>query len=238
ELINVISNGPSISLKDNICAVFGHTQLDNLVELEEILIIPEDICEEFNIKSSSIEHSIKISGYVSKPPDPSSTSITSSLINDSSPLSSANRRRTSTTIGYSSSERQFIYINGRPCDLPKIARLATDLWRRCSKEAYSSIAGGISLPNRSTVNTFPVLILLFTMPTQSVDINLTPDKRTLLLHHENYVMALTKATLVKTLFHSTGMDISRLSQSRIDFDQSQIITGYDRLDETSQMNCV
>ncbi|XP_018645717.1 DNA mismatch repair protein PMS2, putative [Schistosoma mansoni] len=164
ELINVISNGPSISLKDNISAVFGHAQLDNLVELEQIDTIPEDICEEFNIKSSSIGHSIKISGYVSKPPDPSTN--TSSLIGNSSPSPLlANKRRTS--IGYSSSERQFIYINGRPCDLPKITRLATDLWRRCSKEAYSSITSGISLPNRSTTSTFPVLILLFTMPTLS-----------------------------------------------------------------------
>ncbi|KAH8857914.1 Mismatch repair endonuclease PMS2 [Schistosoma japonicum] len=234
ELINVISNGPSISLKDNIAAVFGHTQLDSLIELEEIVSIPEDICEEFNLKPSSVEHPIKIFGYVSKPPDPS-TSISSSLIDSSPSPSSTSKRRT--CIGYSSSERQFIYINGRPCDLPKVTRLATDLWRRCSKEAYSSMASGISLPNRSTFNSFPVLIFIFTMPTQSVDINLTPDKRTLLLHHENYVLALTKAVLVKTLFNSNGMEINSFSQSRIDFDQSQIVTDY-RLNDTSQMTCV
>ncbi|CAH8608176.1 cGMP-specific 3',5'-cyclic phosphodiesterase [Schistosoma haematobium] len=234
ELVSVISNGPSISLKDNISAVFGHAQLDNLVELEQIDTIPEDICEEFNIKSLSTEHSIKISGYVSKSPDPS-TNISSSLIGNSSP-SLTNKRRTS--IGYSSSERQFIYINGRPCDLPKITRLATDLWRRCSKEAYSSITSGLSLPGRSTTSTFPVLILIFTMPTQSVDINLTPDKRTLLLHHENYVMALTKAVLVKTLFNSSGMDISSLSQTRLNFDQSQIVTDCDQLNDEPQINCV
>ncbi|VDO63024.1 unnamed protein product [Schistosoma curassoni] len=250
ELVSVISNGPSISLKDNISAVFGHAQLDNLVELEQIDTIPEDICEEFNIKSLSTENSInnnnndnnciysslcfRVSGYVSKSPDPS-TNISSSLIGNSSP-SLTNKRRTS--IGYSSSERQFIYINGRPCDLPKITRLATDLWRRCSKEAYSSITSGLSLPSRSTTSTFPVLILIFTMPTQSVDINLTPDKRTLLLHHENYVMALTKAVLVKTLFNSSGMDISSLSQTRLNFDQSQIVTDYDQLNDEPQINCV
>ncbi|RTG83919.1 DNA mismatch repair protein PMS2, partial [Schistosoma bovis] len=159
----------------------------------------------------------RISGYVSKSPDPS-TNISSSLIGNSSP-SLTNKRRTS--IGYSSSERQFIYINGRPCDLPKITRLATDLWRRCSKEAYSSITSGLSLPSR-----------------KSVDINLTPDKRTLLLHHENYVMALTKAVLVKTLFNSSGMDISSLSQTRLNFDQSQIVTDCDQLNDESQINCV
>ncbi|KAH8857920.1 Mismatch repair endonuclease PMS2 [Schistosoma japonicum] len=198
ELINVISNGPSISLKDNIAAVFGHTQLDSLIELEEIVSIPEDICEEFNLKPSSVEHPIKIFGYVSKPPDPS-TSISSSLIDSSPSPSSTSKRRT--CIGYSSSERQFIYINGRPCDLPKVTRLATDLWRRCSKEAYSSMASGISLPNRSTFNSFPVLIFIFTMPTP-----------------------LTKAVLVKTLFNSNGMEINSFSQSRIDFDQSQIVS--------------
>ncbi|CAH8582603.1 unnamed protein product [Schistosoma intercalatum] len=196
ELVSVISNGPSISLKDNISAVFGHAQLDNLVELEQIDTIPEDICEEFNIKSLSTEHSIKISGYVSKSPDPS-TNISSSLIGNSSP-SLTNKRRTS--VGYSSSERQFIYINGRPCDLPKITRLATDLWRRCSKEAYSSITSGLSLPSRSTTSTFPVLILIFTMPTR--------------------------------------MDISSLSQTRLNFDQSQIVTDCDQLNDESQINCV
>ncbi|KAH8857913.1 Mismatch repair endonuclease PMS2 [Schistosoma japonicum] len=139
-----------------------------------------------------------IFGYVSKPPDPS-TSISSSLIDSSPSPSSTSKRRT--CIGYSSSERQFIYINGRPCDLPKVTRLATDLWRRCSKEAYSSMASGISLPNRSTFNSFPVLIFIFTMPTP-----------------------LTKAVLVKTLFNSNGMEINSFSQSRIDFDQSQIVS--------------
>lgn len=73
---------------------------------------------------------------------------------------------------------------------------------------------------------------------ESVDINLTPDKRTLLLHHENYVMALTKAVLVKTLFNSSGMDISSLSQTRLNFDQSQIVTDYDQLNDEPQINCV
>ncbi|CAH8575009.1 unnamed protein product [Heterobilharzia americana] len=196
--------------------------LNSLVELEEIVNIPDDICEEFNVKPISEQDSIKLSGYVSKPPNLASSDLASSI---SSPVidSSANKRRSS-SIGHSSSERQFVYVNGRPCDLPKLTRLATDLWRRCSREAYSSIASGISLPGRSTSSSFPVLILMLTMPTKTVDINLTPDKRTLLLHHENYVLALTKAVLVKTLFNSVGMDISSLSQSRIEFDRSQIVT--------------
>nr|CAH8859951.1 unnamed protein product [Trichobilharzia regenti] len=227
ELINVISNGPSISVKDNIAAIFGHTQLNSLMELEEIDAIPDDICEEFDINRTSDQNSIRISGYVSKPPNLISTdNISSPVMNSSLTLSSSSngKRRASSVCGHSSSERQFVYVNGRPCDLPKLTRLATDLWRRCSREAYSSITSGISLPNRSTCASFPVLVLMLTMPTKTVDINLTPDKRTLLLHHENYVLALAKAVLVKTLFNSIGMDIDSLSQSRLNLNESQIVT--------------
>ncbi|CAH8862993.1 unnamed protein product [Trichobilharzia szidati] len=199
------------------------------MELEEIDTIPDDICEEFDINRSSDQNSIRISGYVSKPPNLLSSDLSSPVMNSSLTLSSSlssssGKRRTSSVCGHSSSERQFIYVNGRPCDLPKLTRLATDLWRRCSREAYSSITSGISLPNRSTYASFPVLVLMLTMPTKTVDINLTPDKRTLLLHHENYVLALAKAVLVKTLFNSIGMDIDSLSQSRLNLNESQIVT--------------
>lgn len=51
-------------------------------------------------------------------------------------------------------------------------------------------------------------------------------------------MALTKAVLVKTLFNSSGMDISSLSQTRLNFDQSQIVTDCDQLNDEPQINCV
>lgn len=50
--------------------------------------------------------------------------------------------------------------------MPKITNMATDLWRRCSRESFNtSSSNGIQMPNRSVTNQFPVLVLMYTMPT-------------------------------------------------------------------------
>lgn len=68
--------------------------------------------------------------------------------------------------GRSSSDRQFFYVNLRPCTQPKIARTFNDIYRSYNSSQY------------------PFILADFRMTSGTFDINLTPDKRTILLHEE------------------------------------------------------
>ncbi|CAL8073081.1 unnamed protein product [Calicophoron daubneyi] len=217
EKINVVSNGSSSSLRDNIAAVFGQAQVSALTELIPVDSIPTEILDEFNAKPSVDVESITLEGYISKPPG---NQLTESL---ASPLSSRTVKHRQPSTGRSSGDRQFVFVNGRPCDLARVTRLATDLWRRCSRESYSTSSSGIRMPVQSACSHFPVLVLLFHMPTSTVDVNLTPDKRTLLLQHERYVLALTKAVICKTLSQYANTDAASMLRSKTNLDQSMIV---------------
>ena len=68
--------------------------------------------------------------------------------------------------GRSSADRQFYYINGRPCDLKQVAKTVN--------EVYKSF----------NTHQFPMVVMDFKLPPESIDINVSPDKRTIFLHSE------------------------------------------------------
>lgn len=71
--------------------------------------------------------------------------------------------------GRTSSDRQFFYINGRPWDNPKVSRVFNDVFRSF---------------NHTTSTHVPVVIADFQLATDGYDVNVSPDKRTIFLHHE------------------------------------------------------
>ncbi|AEY97409.1 FAER421Wp [Eremothecium gossypii FDAG1] len=78
--------------------------------------------------------------------------------------------RASFGCGRSGKDRQFIYINKRPVDYPQVLKCCNDIYRSFNNVQY------------------PVIILNFELSPQFVDVNVTPDKRTVLLHNEEYVL--------------------------------------------------
>lgn len=79
--------------------------------------------------------------------------------------------------GRSSPDRQFYFINGRPCDLRQVGRAVN--------EVYKSF----------NTHQVPLAVLDFQIPPESVDINVSPDKRTVLLHSEANLIAALKTAL-------------------------------------------
>ncbi|KAI7850514.1 hypothetical protein BDC45DRAFT_239938 [Circinella umbellata] len=72
--------------------------------------------------------------------------------------------------GRSSGDRQYFFINGRPCALPKLAKALNELYRSFVSNQYPFIVADIRLsPNM-------------------YDVNVTPDKRTILLHNEQNII--------------------------------------------------
>ncbi|XP_011862637.1 PREDICTED: mismatch repair endonuclease PMS2 [Vollenhovia emeryi] len=81
------------------------------------------------------------------------------------------------TAGRSSPDRQFFYVNGRPCDLTKIGRLINSVYHRYNSKQYPFVFFNIKLDR------------------QCADVNVTPDKRTIFVTQERLALATLKHSL-------------------------------------------
>ena len=71
--------------------------------------------------------------------------------------------------GKSARDIQFFSINGRPVELPKVSQVVADAWRN-----FESV-------NADASKKRPACILRFSLPNSKFDINISPDKREVLL---------------------------------------------------------
>ena len=72
-------------------------------------------------------------------------------------------------VGRCDNDRQFLYINGRPVDLPRLTKTLNETWRQFMMKQK------------------PAAVLDLRLPPGSFDVNVTPDKRTIFLEHEDLV---------------------------------------------------
>ncbi|KAI1293731.1 Mismatch repair endonuclease PMS2 [Halotydeus destructor] len=110
--------------------------------------------------------------------------------------------------GSSSSDKQFFSVNGRPVNLLKLAKVINQIFR-CYDNASSS--------------TYPFFVLSVTAPGGLVDVNVTPDKRTIMISHENLLLAVVKSSLLEMY----GPDALSLQKSRYDLSSSQMTIVFD-----------
>ncbi|SCU94157.1 LAFA_0F20230g1_1 [Lachancea sp. 'fantastica'] len=81
--------------------------------------------------------------------------------------------------GRNAKDRQFVYVNRRPVVYPALLK--------CCNEVY-----------RTNNNVqFPALFLNFEVAPELIDVNITPDKRTVVLHSENVVIDSLRDALVE-----------------------------------------
>ena len=79
--------------------------------------------------------------------------------------------------GRNSKDRQFVYVNKRPVEFSTLLK--------CCNEVYKTF---------NNVQ-FPVVFLNLELPTNLIDVNVTPDKRMILLHNEQAVIDVFKTNL-------------------------------------------
>uniref|UniRef100_A0A182WLI7 MutL C-terminal dimerisation domain-containing protein n=1 Tax=Anopheles minimus TaxID=112268 RepID=A0A182WLI7_9DIPT len=82
--------------------------------------------------------------------------------------------------GRSSKDRQFFFINSRPCEPKQISKLINDTYHRYN------------------VNQYPFVYLNLMLDRSEVDVNLTPDKRQVLVNNEKILMLALKKSIRKT----------------------------------------
>ncbi|KAJ3181924.1 Mismatch repair endonuclease pms2 [Gaertneriomyces sp. JEL0708] len=117
-----------------------------------------------------------------------------------------------------SSDRQFIYLNGRPCDMRKL--------NKTMNEVYSSYVR----------DKYPILVLNLEMKT-GWDVNITPNKRTVMLVQEKQVLDVIRerfAAWCEGFLGQVGGSANRfpiaeagrsMSQRLVDFSQFASING-------------
>ncbi|TCD62462.1 hypothetical protein EIP91_006832 [Steccherinum ochraceum] len=97
--------------------------------------------------------------------------------------------------GRSGTDRQFFFVNGRPCLPSKVQKAFNEVYRTFN--ATQS----------------PFVVADFIVPTDSLDINVSPDKRTVFIHSENSLIQALKTALEE-----------KFSSSRATYDLSTQIT--------------
>ncbi|ODN04620.1 Mismatch repair endonuclease PMS2 [Orchesella cincta] len=178
---NVVGNGrpseviavPGFStMRERIVAVFGSKQLSSLIEIKQTDAVPSEILSEFGLPEEAYERKYELEGYISQPNQ-----------------------------GRSSNDRQFFFINSRPCDPAKISRVINEVYHSFSRSQN------------------PFVCLHIRTNRENVDINVTPDKRTLYVQNEKILLAILKATLIPIFtaaassYHSLSSQSSQLTFS-------------------------
>ncbi|NXT03482.1 PMS2 endonuclease, partial [Jacana jacana] len=157
----VVSTTGSASLKENIGAVFGQKQLQSLIPFVQ-LPPNEALCEEYGLNATDMPQNLySITGFIS---------------------------RCDHGVGRSATDRQFFFINQRPCDPAKVVKLVNEVYHVYNKHQY------------------PFVVLNICVDSECVDINVTPDKRQILLQEEKLLLAILKTSLMEMF----GSDVNKL----------------------------
>ncbi|KAF5376466.1 hypothetical protein D9615_008594 [Tricholomella constricta] len=111
--------------------------------------------------------------------------------------------------GRTGADRQFFYVNGRPCNLPKIQKAFNEVYRSFN------------------ANQAPFILADIILPTDTCDINVSPDKRTIFLHSEKTLITKLKAALEETFAPSRATyDVGSSQTQRMT--QSTLLTSTSR----------
>lgn len=162
----IMSTNGGSSVMDNISAVFGSKQVFDLLQ-----ITPPTELDETQIKSILEELEPNSGSEIID----SRSEVDLKRFSIDGCISTCHHGS-----GRSSKDRQFIYINSRPCEPKKISKIINEMYSR-----YNS-------------NQNPFVYLNIIVQRSDVDVNITPDKRQLLLNHENLLLLVLKACLSKT----------------------------------------
>uniref|UniRef100_A0A060T8K1 ARAD1D12122p n=1 Tax=Blastobotrys adeninivorans TaxID=409370 RepID=A0A060T8K1_BLAAD len=87
--------------------------------------------------------------------------------------------------GRQSADRQLFYINSRPCDLPQVAKVFNETYRQ-----YNTVQ-------------MPFIIADLKLDTRCYDVNVSPDKREILLHDEYILLEALREQLTE-FFENAG----------------------------------
>ncbi|XP_078146754.1 mismatch repair endonuclease PMS2 [Centroberyx gerrardi] len=147
----VLNTSGSQSMRDNIGAVFGPKQIQSLLPFQQTSPT-ENVKEDYGLKEAELPKDLfTITGFVS---------------------------RGDHGVGRSATDRQFFFINNRPCDPLKVTKLVNEVYHMYNRHQYPFVALNIAVAS------------------ECVDVNVTPDKRQIFLQEEKLLLAILKTSLI------------------------------------------
>ncbi|XP_055534971.1 mismatch repair endonuclease PMS2 [Wyeomyia smithii] len=159
------TQGTGQTVLDNITTVFGAKQTAELVQLKPAINSSGKIMD---LNASDFDDSLSLT-------QEEVDSLNLSRYNIEGYVSSCAHGS-----GRSSKDRQFFYINSRPCEPVQIIKLINETYHK-----YNT-------------NQNPFVYLNLKMDRSDVDVNLTPDKRQILVNNEKILLLALKKSLIKT----------------------------------------
>ncbi|EKM52502.1 uncharacterized protein PHACADRAFT_100748 [Phanerochaete carnosa HHB-10118-sp] len=137
------------SLSASISTLWGPKTLENLVELDLAFEVETEksVLRRQNAGTTETYATVVVRGMISK---------------------------FTLNCGRSTSDRQFLFINGRPCSLTKVQKAFNEIYRTFNAAQAPFVAANFTLPNGSH------------------DINVSPDKRTIFIHSEDNLVQTLK----------------------------------------------
>lgn len=106
--------------------------------------------------------------------------------------------------GRSSSDRQFFYINSRPCEPNKIMKLVNEIYKQFNS------------------NQSPFVYLNIIIEKSMVDVNITPDKRKIFVENETLLLAVLKTSLLNVFKSCPSTYQVQLIENAINKENSEI----------------
>uniref|UniRef100_A0A671W7P7 Mismatch repair endonuclease PMS2 n=1 Tax=Sparus aurata TaxID=8175 RepID=A0A671W7P7_SPAAU len=165
----VLSTSGSQSMRDNIGAIFGPKQLQSLLPFQQAFAT-ENVLEEYGLKEADLPKQLfSITGFVS---------------------------RGDHGVGRSATDRQFFFINNRPCDPLKVTKLVNEVYHMYNRHQYPFVALNIAVAS------------------ECVDVNVTPDKRQIFLQEEKLLLAILKTSLINMFEYFFYIMAEPVTQSR------------------------
>ncbi|KAF7990124.1 hypothetical protein HCN44_009859 [Aphidius gifuensis] len=146
----IVGTNRSNSVLDNAISIFGSKTLVGIDNVD-ICQPDDDIIEEFNLPNDIVI-------------DFKWNFLTSSCEHG---------------MGRASPDRQFFFVNGRPCNILKIAKLINNIYHKFNNKQY------------------PFVFINLLLNQLNTDVNVTPDKRTIFLTQEKLILAVIKMSLLK-----------------------------------------
>ncbi|KJA16758.1 hypothetical protein HYPSUDRAFT_147287 [Hypholoma sublateritium FD-334 SS-4] len=149
------------SCRESVTALWGPKSLDNIVDVDITFEVEREKVVLKRLQNQELEpFTVQVRGLTSK---------------------------FSVGCGRAGTDRQFFYVNGRPCNMNKI--------QKCFNEVYRSF----------NATQAPFIVANIMMPTHIYDVNVSPDKRTILLHSEANLISALKVAFFFSLPYVIGL---------------------------------
>lgn len=161
----ILATTVSGNIRDNIISVFGVKQANDLLEIQQPMRENECLTQEV---LQGLDSSIDIK-------DDELDSLGLSRYRFDGFISSCAHGA-----GRSVRDRQYFFINSRPCEPKQLIKMVNDVYRQYN------------------IHQHPVIVLNIIMESTELDINVTPDKRQILVNQESILHLALKKSLMKT----------------------------------------